>query len=131
VTIRPGEAPLKELALGFVRLIVDRSFEQDRDAEGWVERFRRGAKLADLLRAVREDLDARTGSNALRRFVLYVDQGEELYSRAAATDAQTFSVLLAEAARQPDFHVIESLRADYYGQLQADAALLPNIPPHW
>jgi hypothetical protein len=127
VTIRPGEAPLKELALGFVRLIVDRSFEQDRDAEGWVERFRRGAKLADLLRAVREDLDARTGSNALRRFVLYVDQGEELYSRAAATDAQTFSVLLAEAARQPDFQVIESLRADYYGQLQADAALLPNI----
>jgi hypothetical protein len=32
-------------------------------------------------------------------------------TRAAATDAQTFSVLLAEAARQPDFQVIESLRA--------------------
>jgi hypothetical protein len=42
--------------------------------------------------------------------------------------------LLAEAARQPDFHVLASLRADYYGQLQADAALFPatqriDIPP--
>ena len=79
-------------------------------------------------------LDARSGSDALRRFVLYVDQGEELYSRAPATDAHTFSALLAEAARQPDFHVLASLRSDYYGQLQADAALFPgtqriDIPP--
>jgi subtilisin family serine protease len=134
MTIRPGEAPLKELALGFVRLIVDRSYEQDSDAEGWVERFRRGAKLADLLRIVRRELEGRTGSDALRRFLLYVDQGEELYSRAPPGDAQRFSALLAEAARLPDVHVLASLRADYYGQLQADAALFPatqriDIPP--
>jgi subtilisin family serine protease len=127
VTVRPGDAPLKELALSFVRLIVDKSYEQDGDAEGWVARFRAGARLADLLRIVRDELDQRAGTDALRRFVLYVDQAEELYARAPASDAQVFSGLVAEAARLPDFHVLASLRADYYGQLQADAALFPRV----
>lgn len=134
LAIRLGESPLKELALGFVSLVVERSYEQDRDAEGWVARFKEGARLADLLRVVRRELDERTGSDALRRFVLYVDQGEELYSRASPVDAQRASALLAEAAGQPDVHILASLRADYYGHLQADTALFPvtrriDVPP--
>jgi hypothetical protein len=134
VTIRPGDAPLEELALGFVRLIVDKTYEQDGEADGWVARFRNGARLADLVRVVRRELSARTGADTLRDFVLYVDQGEELYSRASPADAGVFSALLADAARHPDFHVLASLRADYYGQLQADAALFASseridIPP--
>jgi hypothetical protein len=134
VTMRPGEAPVKELALAFVRLIVDKGYAQDEEAEGWVRRFGDGARLVDLLRIVRRELDERTGSQALRRFVLYVDQGEELYARAPAAEARRFSTLLAEAARQPDFHVLASLRADYYGHLQGDAALFPvsrciDVPP--
>ncbi len=134
LTVRPGEAPLKELALAFVRLVVDKGYDQDRDADGWVQRFKEGARLADLLRFVRDELNARTGSDTLRHFVLYVDQGEELYSRASPTDARRFSALLAEAARLPDFHVLASLRADYYGQLQSDTALFSaaqriDIPP--
>jgi subtilisin family serine protease len=134
VTFRPGETPLKELALAFVRLIVEKGYEQDREADGWVQRFNEGAKLADLLRIVRQELNARAGSETLRQFVLYVDQGEELYSRASPSDARRFSALLAEAARHPEFHVLTSLRADYYGQLQADMALFPatrriDIPP--
>ena len=133
LTVRPGEAPLKELALAFVRLIVDRSYDQDRDAEGWVQRLKEGATLLNLLRSVRDELNERAGSDTLRQFVLYVDQAEELYSRASPTDARGFSALVAEASRRPEFHVLGSV-GDYYGQLQADGALFPaieciDIPP--
>jgi hypothetical protein len=134
VTMRPGEAPLKELALAFVRLTVEKGYEQDGEAEGWVRRFRDGASIADLLRIVRNELQERTTSAAPPRFLLYVDQFEELYARASPEDAKRLSALLAEAVHQPDVHVLASLRADYYGQLQGDGALFAatlriDVPP--
>ena len=134
VTIRPGEAPLKELSFAFVRLITDSGFEQDREAAGWAERFEQGATLADLLRVIRSNLQERTHSDISPTFMVYVDQGEEIYSRAPHAQARAFSLLLSEAARQSDVRVLLSIRADYYGALQADAPLFAatrriDVPP--
>jgi len=131
---RPGEAPLKELALGFVRLFRDKTFEQDEETEGWARRWRAGATLAGLIHAAKREIASRTGDSPPARFIIYLDQGEELYARAPVEDARRFSALLAEAAGRPDCNVLASFRADYYGHLQADSALFPvtdriDVPP--
>jgi hypothetical protein len=60
-----------------------------------------------------------------KRFVLYVDQGEELYTRAKEKDeARLFSRLLANAARDETFLVLISLRSDFYPDFQNGAAIL-------
>jgi hypothetical protein len=56
LVIRPGEKPLKELALAFARLYCKKSFELDEEAAGWGRRFVEGSGLQDLLRATRDKL---------------------------------------------------------------------------
>ena len=68
------------------------------------------------------------------RILLYVDQGEELYTRSAAAEARRFSALLAEGLGDDRFVAFASLRADYFDRLQADEALFKaykhiNVPP--
>ncbi|SHI08033.1 TIR domain-containing protein [Bradyrhizobium erythrophlei] len=125
-TIHPGSDPLKELAVSLVRLYKsDDLAETDRDASAWVTRFREGARLQDMLRLVREKIADAQGGYAPKRFVLYVDQGEELYTRTKRKeDAQLFSELLAGAASDDDsFSVLLSLRSDFYSNFQNDQAI--------
>ncbi|WP_108257551.1 nSTAND1 domain-containing NTPase [Mangrovicoccus ximenensis] len=66
--------------------------------------------------------------------LLNIDQGEELYTRAARAEAEHFSELIAGAAGTPGLSVIGSIRSDYYGALQDDRALFPltkriDVPP--
>jgi hypothetical protein len=143
LTIRPEDRPLHNLALAFARLFSDERFQQDREAKGWEENFRWGSTLADLMAAAKRALAERLGSDAPSLFVIYVDQGEELYAsipkdgkpnEQAAKDAALFSQLLAEAATRPDAQVLLSLRSDHYGQLQADVQLwsccdVIDVPP--
>jgi hypothetical protein len=77
--VRPGEQPLKELALAFAQLY-SRSFELDKEAAGWAARFADGAGLRDMLRATQDELAAALGAEPPKRFVVYLDQGEELYT---------------------------------------------------
>src|SRR5262245_30082928 len=141
--VRPEDQPLKHLALAFTRLMFDDTFRQDREANGWVGNLADGGKLADLIRAARVSLAERLGSDAPARFLVYVDQGEELYASMlkdgksdadAQRHARAFSRLLAEGGGRPDMQVLLSLRSDYYGDLQADEALfnavrVVNVPP--
>jgi hypothetical protein len=67
-------------------------------------------------------------------FLLYVDQGEELYARAGEVERRRFSELLAEGLRDPRLRVMMSMRADFLGFLQKDAPLfnarrLIEMPP--
>jgi hypothetical protein len=69
-----------------------------------------------------------------RRFFLYVDQGEELYSRVPKDRIKSFSDLVAHGLSHPSLVVVTSQRSDYYGQLQANEALFPlseriDVPP--
>ena len=143
VTIRPEDKPLKALTHAFARLVFDETFRQDAEAEGWAQRFRDGADWGDFSRAVKHGLSERLAAEAPARFVLYVDQGEELYASterdgkqdaAAKRDAEAFSRVITEAATSSEFSLLFSLRSDYYGRLQADETLFAvthrvDVPP--
>jgi tetratricopeptide (TPR) repeat protein len=123
LVVRPGEQPLKELARAFAQLYATRTFELDEETAGWARRFADGAGLRDLLRATRDKLAEAAGGEPPKRFVVYVDQGEELYTRANTDESRRFSELVAEAAGHDAFSVLLSLRSDYYPAFQDDRAV--------
>jgi hypothetical protein len=90
-------------------------------------------KLADLISATQEELKRREGEGP-EHILLYVDQAEELYTRAAQTDARRFSEVLAEGLGDSRLRAFGSMRSDYFGRLQADEPLFKchehiNVPP--
>ncbi len=123
LVVRPGEEPLKELAREIARLYTPRSYELDEEAAGWARRFADGSGLHDLLRAARDKLAEALAAEPPKRFVIYLDQGEELYTRAKPDEARRFSEVVAEAAGHESFSVLLSLRNDYYSAWQKDRAL--------
>ncbi len=56
-------------------------------------------------------------------FFLYIDQGEELYTRALERERRCFSENLAGAVGEPRLRGIMSIRADFFGDLQKDQTL--------
>ena len=67
-------------------------------------------------------------------FLLYVDQGEELYVRAEEHQRRRFSEVLAQGVGDPRLRVLMSMRADFLGELQKDEPLFKvhrqiNVPP--
>ena len=69
-------------------------------------------------------------SAAPERVLIYLDQGEELYTRAAPTDARRFSEVLAEGLNDQRLFAFASLRADYFDRFQADEALFKQPRAH-
>ena len=76
-----------------------------------------------MLRATRDKLAQALDAEPPKRFVVYLDQGEELYTRAGPDEARRFSALVAEAAGHEAFSVLMSLRSDYYTAYQNDRAV--------
>lgn len=133
LSFRPGEEPLQALALAFVALTERSGADRDEESTKWARRFLDGTPLRRLAAHTVERL-SETGNEPPKRFLIYVDQGEELYARSATAQRVPFSALLAEAATRPEFVVLMSLRADYYGRLQEDvglfnASLRLDLPP--
>jgi hypothetical protein len=128
MVLRPEDQPLKELARQFLRLAMPSPADQEVEAGKWAKAFADPAEVGEasrfdgLVRAVKAML-AERGLPAPKRFFLYVDQAEEIYSRNTDEIAARFTQLLAEAAGRIDCQVILSLRSDYYGDLQSDQAL--------
>jgi hypothetical protein len=56
-------------------------------------------------------------------FLLYVDQGEELYVRGEERQRRRFSEIVARDLSDPRLRALMSMRADFFGELQKDAAL--------
>ena len=101
---------------------------------GWIELLRDGkAMLRDLLDASErryKELD-RTEPPA---FLLYVDQGEELYVRAEERQRRRFSEVIAQGVADPRLYTLMSMRSDFLGELQKDEPLYKvhlqiNVPP--
>jgi WD40 repeat protein len=123
--MRPGEAPLEALAEALTRLwqLDSKDPEQAALPRKWAKGLSAGDNtLADLIGATQEELKRREGE-APERILLYVDQGEELYTRASQNDAKRFSEVLAEGLGDPRLHAFASMRSDYFGRLQADEPL--------
>ncbi len=135
--LRPGAEPVRALVEPFLRTW---QFEATASAAAkrqreWVRDLLDGSvTLPDLLDATEARYRDELQQPAPPAFLLYVDQGEELYVRAAEEQRRRFSQLLAGALGDPRLRAMISLRADFYGDLQKDEALyaahrLISVPP--
>jgi hypothetical protein len=136
LVMRPADAPLEALAAAVTRLwqLDLKDPEHAALPRKWAKGLSTGDNsLADLIDATQEELRRQQGE-APERMLLYVDQGEELYTRAADQDARRFSQVLAEGLGDKRLLAFASLRADYFDRLQADEPLFKchehvNVPP--
>jgi formylglycine-generating enzyme required for sulfatase activity len=133
---KPGTEPLKALVESFLDTwqLGATDPERVKEQNGWIELLRDGnAMLRDLLDATERrynELD-RTKPPA---FLLYVDQGEELYVRAEEHQRHRFSELIAQGIADPRLHMLMSMRSDFLGELQQDEPLFKvhrkiDVPP--
>jgi len=136
LTLKPGTEPLKALVESFLDTWQLGSTDPERvkQQNGWIELLRDGkAMLRDLLDATErryKELD-RTKPPA---FLLYVDQGEELYVRAEEHQRRRFSEVIAQGAVDPRLYMLMSMRTDFLGELQKDEPLFRvhckvDVPP--
>jgi hypothetical protein len=119
LTLRPGTEPLKALVEAFLDTwrLGSTDPERVKQQNGWIELLHEGkAMLRDLLDATErryKELD-RTEPRA---FLLYVDQGEELYVRAEKQQRGRFSEVIALGVADPRLNTLMSMRADFLGEL--------------
>ena len=67
-------------------------------------------------------------------FLLYIDQGEELYVRAEERQRRRFSEVIAQGVADPRLYMLMSMRSDFLGELQKDEPLFKvhrkiDVPP--
>jgi formylglycine-generating enzyme required for sulfatase activity len=136
LTLKPGTEPLKALVEAFLDTwqLGATDPERVKQQNGWIELLRDGkAMLGDLLDATErryKELD-RSKPPA---FLLYVDQGEELYVRAEERQRLRFSEVIAQGVADPRLYTLMSMRADFLGELQKDEPLFNahrkiDVPP--
>jgi WD40 repeat protein len=134
--MRPGETPLTALCTTLIQLwrVDGRDPDQAGLPRKWAERlFDNRNSLSDLINTTLDELRKRAG-DAPERILIYIDQGEELYTRAPSREASRFSEVMAEGLNDPRFSAFASLRADYFDRFQADVALFKcrehvDVPP--
>lgn len=125
LSLKPGVEPLKALVEAFIDAwqfgATDPSRVELRNH--WLALLRDDKSgLSDLIDAI-ERRRSELGQTKPPGFLLYVDQGEELYVRAEKHQGQRFSQILVAALPDPRLHVMMSLRSDFLGELQKDRAL--------
>jgi formylglycine-generating enzyme required for sulfatase activity len=139
LAMKPGEDPVGALMSEFAALwFPDPTDPKRLDRAGeWAARLRQGAvRLADVIKATDDHLRGELSLTPPPRIFLYIDQGEELYARTPPAKRKRFSEVIADGLdRNPQrLIVMTSQRADYYGELQANAALFDltekiDVPP--
>ena len=135
--LRPGTQPLRALVEPFLRTwqfdAVDPA--RARLLSDWTANLIDGsAGLRDLLDATEARYRDELKQPAPPAFMLYIDQGEELYLRAETRERHRFSELVAAGLGDRRLRAMMSLRADFFGELQKDEALhaahrLIDVPP--
>jgi formylglycine-generating enzyme required for sulfatase activity len=136
LTLKPGTETLKALIEAFLDTWQLGATDPERvnQQNGWIGLLRDGkATLRDLLDATErryKELD-RTKPPA---FLLYVDQGEELYVRAEEHQRHRFSEVIAQGIADSRLYILMSMRSDFLGELQKDEPLFKvhrkiDVPP--
>jgi formylglycine-generating enzyme required for sulfatase activity len=136
LTLRPGAEPIKALVETFLRTwqydATDSEWEERQ--KGWVDRLLDGrATLRGLLDATERRYEQLFQPKP-PAFLLYVDQGEELYVRAQESQHRWFSAVIAQGVADPRLYVLMSMRTDFLGELQKDEPLYKvrrqiDVPP--
>ena len=100
LTMKPGEQPLRALAGAFTSLWFEDPTDPTRlqRTDEWEARLKEKGRLSELIDAT-EARFRQMNIEPPRRILLYVDQGEELYSRASKEDARRFSAFWPTASK--------------------------------
>jgi hypothetical protein len=128
LTMKPSEDPILALVSEFATLwfpdVTDPQRIERRDA--WAALLREGkGRIADLIEATDKRFHDALSLTPPTRIFLYIDQGEELYARTPPLQRKKFSEIVADGLGScpQRLVVMISQRADYYGELQANASL--------
>jgi hypothetical protein len=114
--VPPEDDALAALTRAFVGLWTEPGApERERLTREWSAELRSSGTLSGLLRAASEAFEQKQGRSAPPRFVLVIDQGEEIYTRNSARDVQMFTRLIA---RSQSIAGSCPFRSDQYGELQ-------------
>jgi formylglycine-generating enzyme required for sulfatase activity len=139
LSMKPGEDPVGALMSEFAALWFPDPTDPrrlDRSRE-WAMRLGQGtARLDDVIKATDDHLRGELSLTPPPRVFLYIDQGEELYARSPPAERKRFSEIIADGLTRNSQRLIvmTSQRADYYGELQANATLFDlaekiDVPP--
>jgi formylglycine-generating enzyme required for sulfatase activity len=137
LALKPGTEPIRALVEPFLRTWqLDATDPQRAKLQSsWISSLLDGTvTLRDLLDATELRYSNELHQPAPPAFLLYVDQGEELYIGAEERQRRRFSEVLAQALADPRLRALISLRADFFGELQKDEPLYAchrqiNVPP--
>jgi formylglycine-generating enzyme required for sulfatase activity len=137
LTLKPGTEPVRALVEPFLRTWQFDAVDPARAKlqASWTADLLAGAvSLRDLLDATALRYRYDLHQPEPPAFLLYIDQGEELYIRAEERQRRRFSQILAEGLADLRLRALLSLRADFFGDLQKDEALYAvhrqiNVPP--
>ena len=139
LTMRPGSEPIKSLVEAFLE-----SWQFDagdpariKRRNGWIELLLDDNKKTNLTDLLDETCRRHKELNQPEppACLLYVDQGEELYSpRAEERQRRRFSEILTHSLADPRLRAFMSIRSDFLGALQSDEPLFNvrrqiDVPP--
>jgi formylglycine-generating enzyme required for sulfatase activity len=134
--LKPGTEPIRSLVEPFLRIWqfdpTDPRLET-RQAE-WIESLIEGRNTLKGLLNATEDRLQELGQAKPPAFLIYIDQGEELYVRAEERQRRCFSNVLAQGLGDSRLHALMSMRSDFLGELQKDEPLYHvrrqiDVPP--
>jgi formylglycine-generating enzyme required for sulfatase activity len=123
LTVKPGAEPIRALVLQFFRAWQFGAADPARAKlqSTWIEELVAGAvSLRDLLDATELRYRNELHQSPPSAYLLYIDQGEELYVQAEPRQRAAFSKTVAEGLSDPRLRALMSLRADFFGELQKD-----------
>jgi formylglycine-generating enzyme required for sulfatase activity len=131
--IKPGTEPVRALVEPFIRTWQFDPTDPRRETRQteWIQNLIQGR---GTLRGLLDATEDRSQQEEPTAFLLYIDQGEELYVRGDERQRHCFSKIVAEGLADPRLRALMSMRADFFGELQRDEPLyavhrLINVPP--
>jgi formylglycine-generating enzyme required for sulfatase activity len=135
--LKPGPEPVRALVEPFLWTWQFDAVDPKRAEiqSSWVSKLIEGkVKLRDLLDATQAHYRDELRQPEPPAFLIYIDQGEELYVRSKERERRRFSEILAEGITDARLRAMMSMRTDFFGNLQKDEALYSvhqqiNVPP--
>src|SRR6516165_9008314 len=135
--LKPGTEPVRALVEPFLWTWQFDAVDPKRAElqSSWAAKLIDGkVKLRDLLDATQARYRDELHQPEPPAFLIYIDQGEELYVRSEERERRRFSEILARDLGDPRLRAMVSMRADFFGDLQKDEPLyavhrLVNVPP--
>jgi formylglycine-generating enzyme required for sulfatase activity len=135
--LKPGAEPVRALVEPFLWTWQFDAVDPKRAElqSNWISKLLDGkVSLRDLLDATQARYRDELSQPEPPAFLIYIDQGEELFVRADERERQRFSEILAQDLSDPRLRAMMSMRSDFFGDLQKDEPLyaahrLINVPP--